>query len=119
MTTQESRLQITNEGDVICVQFLDRNILEEAAIQQIGQQLVRLIDQSPNPKVLISFEKVEHLSSAALGALIAINNKSRQKGGQLRLAAIDPQIFEVFKITKLDQMFQILDTADEAMKSFK
>ena len=119
MTTQESRLQITEDGDVTRVQFLDRNILEEAAIQQIGQQLVRLIEQSPNPKLLISFENVEHLSSAALGALITINNKSRQKGGQLRLAAIERQIFEVFKITKLDQMFQIFDTADEAMKSFK
>ena len=67
---------------------------------------------------LISFENVDHLSSAALGTLITINNKVKSQDGQLRLAAIDPQIYEVFVITKLNKLFQIYDTPDEAMKSF-
>jgi len=101
------------------VQFLDRNILEEAAIQQIGDQIAALVDAQVNPKVLINFEHVEHLSSAALGTLITINNRIRQKGGQLRLANIDPQIYEVFVITKLNKLFQIHDDTDKAMDSFK
>ena len=119
MATQESRLQVTTEGDIIRVQFLDRNILEEESIQQIGHEISRLIEQSPNPKLLISFKNVQHLSSSALGTLITVNSKSRQKGGQLRLAAIDPQIYEVFVITKLNQLFQIYETVDEAIASFK
>ena len=118
MATQESRIKASHEGDLICVQFLDRNILDESSIQQIGDQIGQLIDEATNPKLLISFEQVEHLSSAALGMLITINNKSKQKGGQLRLTLIDPQIHEVFVITKLDQLFQIHKTAEEAIASF-
>ena len=70
------------------------------------------------PKVLISFDNVDHLSSAALGTLITINNKIRSKDGQLRLAEIDPQIYEVFVITKLNKLFQIYDSADQALASF-
>lgn len=69
-------------------------------------------------RLVISFVNVEHLSSAALGTLITINNKVRQRAGQLRLCDIDPQIYEVFTITRLNKLFQIHPTAADAMKSF-
>lgn len=109
MATQDSRLVVDNHGDVTVVQFLDRNILEEASIQQIGDEIAELIQAASNPKILLDFESVEHLSSAALGTLITVNNKVKEKGGQLRLSNIDPQIYEVFVITKLNKLFQIHD----------
>lgn len=119
MEDQESRLLVQQDGDVTHVDFLDRNILDDGAIQKIGQQITDLIDASNNPKILINFENVEHLSSAALGTLINVNNKIRLKGGQLRLSNIDPQIREVFEITRLDQLFQIHDNVASAVGSFK
>lgn len=119
MPTQDSRLVIHKDGDITKIEFLDRNILEEANIQAIGDEISGLIDQSNSPKLLINFTNVEHLSSAALGTLITVNNKVRQKDGQLRLCNIDPQIYEVFVITKLNKLFQIHDDADAALKSFK
>ncbi len=115
----QSRLVVHEDGEITKIEFLDRNILEEASIQQIGDEIGALIDNATNPKLLISFENVEHLSSAALGTLITINNKIRQKGGQLRLANIDKQIYEVFVITKLNKLFQIHANNEKALKSFK
>ncbi len=110
---------VGGNNDITKVVFKDRNILEEAAIQQIGDELGAIIDASSNPKLLLNFLNVEHLSSAALGTLITVNNKVRQKGGQLRLCNIDKQIYEVFRITKLDKLFQIHDDEAKAVKSFK
>lgn len=118
MTSTASRLRVTEEDGVTRIEFIDRNILDEASIQQIGEEITKLIDAQTNPKVLISFSNVDHLSSAALGTLITINNKIRSKDGQLRLANIDPQIYEIFVITKLNKLFQIHETADEALASF-
>lgn len=119
MTAKESRLNVKEENEIIQISFQDRNILEEATIQQIGDEISQLIERSGNPRILINFENVEHLSSAALGTLITINNKVRQKGGQLRLSNIDPQIYEVFVITKLNKLFQIHDSNDKAIASFR
>ena len=119
MPTQDSRLVVQETDGITQVNFVDRNILEEASIQQIGEEISALIDASPNPKILLNFENVEHLSSAALGTLITINTKVRQKSGQLRLSNIDKQIYEVFVITKLNKLFQIHDSNDEAIESFK
>jgi anti-sigma B factor antagonist len=114
----DSRLRIRKQDSVVQIEFIDRNILDEGNIQMISEEISRLIDAEATPKLLISFANVDHLSSAALGALITINNKIRQKDGQLRLASIDPQIYEVFVITRLNKLFQIHESVDEAIKSF-
>lgn len=117
--THPSRLMIQKQEEVTIIDFLDRSILDEAAIQQIGDQMQELIDQAGVPKMLINFQNVEHLSSAALGMLITINNRVRAKDGQLKLANIGGQIYEVFAITKLDKLFQIHKTVEEARAKFK
>jgi anti-sigma B factor antagonist len=118
MTSATSRLRVSEHDGITRIEFVDRNILDEANIQQIGAEITKLVDARPHPKLLISFDNVDHLSSAALGTLITINNRVRSKDGQLRLANIDPQILEVFVITKLNKLFQIHPTTQQAMASF-
>ena len=119
MLQDAARLKITRDGDVVLVEFTHRKILDEANIVEIGDQLVALIESEHRPKVIISFAGVDHLSSAALGTLITVNNKIRNHDGQLRLCNIQPQIFEVFVITKLNKLFRIYPTIKEAKESLE
>ena len=118
MSATGSRLRVAEQDGITRIEFVDRNILDEANIQQIGDEISQIIDEMESPMLLISFENVDHLSSAALGTLITINNKIRGKDGQLRLANIDPQIYEVFVITKLNKLFEIHDGSEQAIASF-
>ncbi len=118
MTSTVSHIRVQDLNGVKRIEFVERNILDEANIQQIGEEIGRVVDEQETPRVLISFLNVDHLSSAALGTLITINNKIRGRDGQLRLAEIDPQIYEVFVITKLNKLFQIFDSSEQAMASF-
>lgn len=119
MAAGESRLKIKRDGSVIEVQFRDRNILDEANIQQIGEEIKGIIEAETKPKLVINFTDVDHLSSAALGTLITINNRIRTLQGQLRLSNIDQQIYQVFVITKLNKLFEIHETSEKARASFK
>jgi len=105
------------EGVWLC-EFTSSRILDESNIKEIGDVLSQLIDGEAQPKLLLDFSQVDHLSSAALGMLINANNRIRLRSGQLRLACIRPQILEVFAITKLNKLFRILPTRQEAMASF-
>ncbi len=118
MSSTTSHIRVQDQDGVKRIEFVERNILDEANIQQIGEEIRRVVDSQDKPKVLISFTNVDHLSSAALGTLITINNQIRGRDGQLRLAEIDPQIYEVFVITKLNKLFEIFDTAEKALASF-
>ena len=111
-------LSVTQQKDVRVVEFTNNRILDEANIAEIGTGLNVLIDERNNPKLLLDFGSVDHLSSAALGMLINANNRIKNRNGQLRLTNIRPQIYEVFVITKLNKLFRILPDRTEALKSF-
>lgn len=118
MSEQAPPLAVIQEKDIRIVEFMNSKILDEANIAEIGATLNALIDEVDQPRLLLDFASVDHLSSAALGMLINANNRIKQRNGQLRLANIKSQIFEVFRITKLDRLFRIYTTRDEAMASF-
>ncbi|HUB24522.1 MAG TPA: STAS domain-containing protein [Tepidisphaeraceae bacterium] len=111
-------MALSQQKDVRIVEFTNSKIIDELNIAEIGQALTAIIDQSPNPKLLLDFGQVEHLSSAALGMLINANGRIKSKNGQLRLCNIKPQIYEVFLITKLNKLFYIHPTRQEALASF-
>ena len=100
------------------MEFADRKILDELAISEIGDELSTLVLKHPRIRLLLSFRNVEHLSSAALGMLIELNKKVEDVKGELKLAGIVPQILEVFKITRLNQFFDIHDNEDGALNAF-
>ena len=118
MPEGQSRLSVTQKQDVNIVEFADRKILEELSIREIEEELAGLVDSNDAIKLLLNFDNVEHLSSAALGMLINLDRQVARKKGKLVLSDINPQICEVFKITRLHKMFEIHDTAAEAMKHF-
>ena len=116
--TQWKHVTITREDGVCIVRLADRKILEELAITEIGDELASLVAAEDQIKLLLNFEQVEHLSSAALGMLITLNQNVGQCAGRLVLAEIAPDIFEVFKITRLNKLFEIYDTSKEALQRF-
>ena len=112
------RVNVTDQGDVAVVNFLDKKILDEANIQQIGDQLFALVEKDGRKKILLNFGNVEFLSSAALGKLITLHKKVHEAKGRLKLCMIRPELFEVFKITQLNKLFEIHGEEQEALNSF-
>jgi len=119
MSAYQSPITVSSQGDVRIVEFAVNKILDEAVIREIGDGIGKLIDEKERPQVLLDFATVDHLSSAALGMLISVNGRIRERNGKLRLAAIKPQIKEVFAITKLDKLFKIKISRQEAVDSFQ
>ena len=115
MAAGQRRLDIEEVGDVTVAKFLDKKILDENNIQLIGNQLFGLVDDDGRRKIVLDFSNVEYLSSAALGKLITMNKKVVDAGGKLRLCAIRPDIYEVFAITRLNKVFDIKDTQEQAL----
>jgi len=118
MTEQQSHLSVAERDDIHIVEFSDRKILEEMSIAEIGDELSALVSGNANIKMLLSFRNVEHLSSAALGMLIKLHKQVKDGSGQLRLTEINPQIYEVFKITRLNKLFDIRTSREDALESF-
>ena len=112
------RIEVTQMGEVTVVRFVDRKILDEANIQELGQELFQLVEDENHKSLLLNFSSVEFLSSAALGKLITLEKRVKAHGGKLKLSNIRPEIYEVFAITKLNKLFDIKDDEADALASF-
>jgi len=115
---ESSPLTVTPIKDISVVEFTNNKILDESVLEDIRTTLSRLVDAASVPKLLLDFINVDYMSSAALGMLIDVNRRIREKNGQLRLSNIKPQIFEVFVTTKLNKVFRVLADRKAAMESF-
>ena len=68
-------------------------------------------------KVVLDFLSTEYIDSSGLGVLVSVSKKIREAGGELRLAALNEDLRMLFELTKLDTLFKICDTTDEAVQS--
>ena len=117
MSEQRSRLSVQGYGDVSTVELGDSKILDEAVIAQLSAQLQALVADADSAKFVLDFVNVGHMSSSALGMLITLNKRVQERGGQLRLCNIRPSIYEVFVITRLNEILQIHPSRQEALAS--
>jgi anti-sigma B factor antagonist len=111
-------LDVANVGDVTVVRFRDHKIVEDVNIQELGQEMFRLVEVEGRDRLLLDFALVDFLSSAALGKLITLDKKMKAHGGKLKLSNIRPEIYEVFAITKLNRLFDIRKDEAEALAAF-
>jgi len=113
------RIDVKNVANVTIATTLDMKLNDDLSIQEWGDQLLALLDDSACQKLLVSFERVLFMSSSALRALITLNKKTKDAKAALVLCGIDDNIMEAFRITRLDSVFQIMKNEDEGIRAFE
>jgi anti-sigma B factor antagonist len=101
-----------SKDGILTIIFEDARILDESKLEQLGRDLLELLDKTTEERVILDFRNVKFMSSSMLGKLVQVHKKSGEFKVKLKLCSIDPEIRQVFKITKLDKLFDI--EADEA-----
>ena len=84
--------------------------------------LRKAIDKSADTKatkLIVDLGGVTHVNSAALGVLVAAAITYSRRGWQLRICETNKAVHSIFIITKLNLLFDLVTTRDEAVKSFK
>ena len=114
-----SSLKSREEEGILIVNFTDAKILDEARIQQIGAELMEMATAaSQGKKMLLNFSGVQFMSSAMIGKLVLLNKKAKADTIVLKFCTISPNVLEVFKITRLNKVFDIQPDEEKAIKSF-
>jgi anti-sigma B factor antagonist len=54
-----------------------------------------------------NFGKCDFIDSTGLGALVSIYKKCSEKGGSTKLKSLKPDVEKLFKLTRLDKVFEI------------
>jgi anti-sigma B factor antagonist len=65
--------------------------------------------------VIVDMATTTFIDSLTLGILLGAARRLQQRGGELRIACVDPNIKRIFEITLLDRVFAIYPSLDTAL----
>ena len=83
-------VEIEQVGDIAVFRLTRPDLVEEATIQRLGQDLARLIEERGYTRVVIDLGTVQRMSSAMFGQLLALWRQARAAGGRLVLCSTRP-----------------------------
>jgi anti-sigma B factor antagonist len=107
-----------SKDGILTIIFDDPRITDETKLEQVGKDLLDKLSATSEERVILNFSNVKFMSSAMLGKLVQVHKKSAEYKVKLKLCSIDPEIRQVFKITRLDKMFDIEADEASARKAF-
>ncbi|MEM9292224.1 MAG: STAS domain-containing protein [Acidobacteriota bacterium] len=109
-------LDLSERGDIIVLQlsgYLDAHTAPEfeAAVQeQIESGKVRLVaDAGP----------LSYISSAGLGVFMGFVEELRDLGGDIKIAALEPKVAQVFELLGFQDLFDIVENVETAVQRFQ
>lgn len=117
MEEVKPRISVYYAQNASIVTLANEKILDDEDIKALEDSIMPLIDGPVN--LVIDFTNVHFLSSAVLGLLIRISKRVNENKGRLKLCGIGARIFDIFKITRLDEIFDIYDDAKKALSSLR
>ena len=82
--------------------------------RKFKDDILELIKDHPKI-VVLDLEETEYFDSSALGALVTLYRTIKGYGGEIRLTHLNSTLTTLMKLSKLDIMFKIFDTIDEAI----
>ncbi|MCX2744938.1 STAS domain-containing protein [Mangrovivirga sp. M17] len=85
-----------------------------------GAELIEVIQEKIEKGIslcAIDISDLRYINSSGIGVLITILTKFRNRGGEVVLVNPGEQVKKLLIITKLNNIFQIVDSIEEAKKS--
>ena len=87
-----------------------------------GAELMEVVNNQMNDSILkcaIDISELRYINSSGIGVLITILTKFRNKGGELCLINPSENVSKLLIITKLNAIFSIVDTEEEAFEQLR
>jgi anti-sigma B factor antagonist len=105
-------ISVATHGDILVARVQDHRIDAAGAVAFKDEMVALKIH--PQQRVILDLEAVEFLDSSGLGAVVAV---MKAYGGEksLELAALSPIVEKVLRLTRMDQVFRIHGSADQAL----
>ena len=93
--------------------------LDEAQTRAVEADVRARAGEDRAIALVLDLGAVEHLPSVSLGSLVTISLDCHQHGQRLLLARVQQPIRDALTLTRLDKLFEIVDSVDAAATALR
>jgi anti-sigma B factor antagonist len=92
--------------------------LDSYNVQAFLNELQRLIEGGAR-KLVVDCAALGYVSSFGITTFIRLHKRMAEHGGDVKLAAVQPPLFRLLEITRLNEVFHAYPSVEEAIKAFR
>jgi anti-sigma B factor antagonist len=115
-----NQFNVSKVAGTTVVEFTTASLMDPVQLDLMAQALYQLVDEQDRRHIVLDFERVQYLSSQAIGILLGMQKKlAGLKNSKLILCGVGPRLTELLKITRLDRVLTVKPTQTEAVRSIE
>ncbi len=100
---------------VIVMQMPEQLVLGQ--VPSFKQELAPLLE-SHRPRIVLDCSQVRYIDSAGIEMLLHCLEEAMKRDGDLKLADVSKEAQVILELMRVDRVFEIFMTAEEAVRSF-
>ena len=108
-------LDVSRTDDIAVVRCRGRIVFGEEA-DELRRIVLTLLKETQ--RIVLNLAWIEYIDSSGLGTLVASFISARHCGAEIKFAALSPRAQQLLTTTKVDRLFEVYDSTEEAVKSF-
>ena len=110
------QINVTKENGIVIVAVEGEVDVETSP--QLRERFDKHLAEGEHSYV-IDMARVEFMDSSGLAAFVRLFKRVRIGKGDVRLCGLRPEVLKIFELTRLNRVFDIFETRDEAVDSFR
>lgn len=111
-------IAIFESAGLAVVEFVNSELMfTTETAKEVGDELSRVITEFGHTKIVLDFRKVQYLSSTMLARLVKLQQQVQQVKGQLKICGLGPVLKDSFRIAHFEQLFDIHDDVQSALRA--
>lgn len=106
-----------NKNEKYTLLSMEGRLVDKSEAVEISVEIDELLNEGVH-HFIIDLSDLEYMNSTGLNILINLMNKTRNEGGEAIITGSTPRIESLFAVTKLDSVFKMKKTKEEATAYF-
>jgi anti-sigma B factor antagonist len=102
----------------VTVVRLKANAVDDETLRAVFAPIYSLVNDVGRRNLVLNLAPAACLPSMALGKLLMLNRMAQAAGGRLALCQLAPAAQDILKGTRIDGLFTIFGSEQEALQSF-
>lgn len=108
----------TTQQEGITVFKLEGEIIDKNQTTGLMEQIDKLLS-SGKKHIVLELSGLRYMNSSGLNILVNILTKARNAGGDVSVCNLSAKVKDLLVVTKLDSIFHILPSVEEAIERLK
>jgi len=110
------QLKVENNNNISVIKV--GGYIDTTTSSELEHHLTKLLERG-SYNIVIDLGNVDYVSSAGWGIFISEIKGIREKGGDLKLVSMIPEVYEVFELLEFHYILKAFESLEDAIKDFE